>query len=214
MVTGALMSIIPALICITFHELSHGYVAWRLGDNTAKDMGRLTLNPIRHIDIFGLVMMALFKFGWAKPVPVNMMNFKYPKRYMAVTAIAGPVSNILLAIVVMLVYGLAVTPLSKDPSSMTAGTVTMIMLYNTAYISVALAVFNLLPIPPLDGSKVLFSLVSDKLYFKLMRYERFGMILLIIIITTNIFGDTIGRATMTLFTKLAFFANASYKLVN
>ena len=214
MVTGALMSIIPALICITFHELSHGFIAWRLGDNTAKDLGRLTLNPIKHIDIFGLIMMALFKFGWAKPVPVNMMNFKHPKRYMAVTALAGPVSNILLAIVVMLIYGLVVTPLSTDPSSMTAGTITMIMLYNTAYISVALAVFNFLPIPPLDGSKVLFSLVSDNLYYKLMRYERFGMILLIIIITTNVFGDTIGRATATLFGKLAFFANASYKLVN
>ena len=214
MVTGALMSIIPALICITFHELSHGFTAWRLGDNTAKDMGRLTLNPIKHIDIFGLIMMALFKFGWAKPVPVNMMSFKHPKRYMAITAIAGPASNILLAIVVMLIYGLVVAPLSTNPSEMTAGTITMIMLYNTAYISVALAVFNLLPIPPLDGSKVLFSLVSDNLYYKLMRYERFGMILLIILITTNVFGDTIGRATTAVFGKLAFFANVSYKLVN
>ena len=85
-----LLSVIPALLCITLHELSHGFVAYKLGDNTAKDMGRLTLNPIKHLDIFGLLMMVVFKFGWAKPVPVNMRNFKHPKRGMALTALAGP----------------------------------------------------------------------------------------------------------------------------
>ena len=94
--TDMLLAVIPALICITLHELSHGFVAYKLGDNTAKNMGRLTLNPIKHIDIFGLIMMVVLKFGWAKPVPVNMRNFKNPKRDMAITALAGPLSNVLI----------------------------------------------------------------------------------------------------------------------
>ena len=97
--TDILISVIPALLCITFHELCHGLVAYKLGDNTAKDAGRLTLNPIKHIDIMGLLMIIVFKFGWAKPVPVNMNNFKKPKSGMAITALAGPVSNIFLSII-------------------------------------------------------------------------------------------------------------------
>ena len=100
------LSVVPSLLCITFHEVSHGYVAYRLGDTTAKDAGRLTLNPIRHIDPMGLLMMVVFKFGWAKPVPVNMMRFRNPKRGMALTALAGPVSNVLLALVFLFLYGL------------------------------------------------------------------------------------------------------------
>ena len=95
-----------SLLCITFHEVSHGWVAYRLGDPTAKDAGRLTLNPLKHIDMMGLLMMVVFKFGWAKPVPVNMMRFRNPKRGMALTALAGPVSNVLLALVFLFLYGL------------------------------------------------------------------------------------------------------------
>ena len=100
------LSVVPSLLCITFHEVSHGYVAYRLGDTTAKDAGRLTLNPLKHIDPMGLLMMVVFKFGWAKPVPVNMMRFRSPKRGMALTALAGPVSNVLLALVFLFLYGL------------------------------------------------------------------------------------------------------------
>ncbi|MEF9972124.1 MAG: site-2 protease family protein, partial [Oscillospiraceae bacterium] len=111
-----LISVIPALLCITFHELCHGAVAYKLGDNTAKNAGRLTLNPIKHIDIMGLLMMVVFKFGWAKPVPVNMNNFKNPKRDMAITALAGPVSNVILAAFVLLIYGFLYVPLLKAGS--------------------------------------------------------------------------------------------------
>ena len=100
------LSVVPSLLCITFHEMSHGWVAYRLGDTTAKDAGRLTLNPLKHIDPMGLLMMVVFKFGWAKPVPVNMMRFRNPKRGMALTALAGPVSNVLLALVFLFLYGL------------------------------------------------------------------------------------------------------------
>ena len=105
-----LLSVVPALICITLHELSHGYVAYRLGDDTAKRAGRLTLNPIKHLDIMGLIMMVIFRVGWAKPVPVNMYKFKNPKRGMAITALAGPVSNILIAVVFLFLYGLLLIP--------------------------------------------------------------------------------------------------------
>ena len=100
------LSVVPALLCITFHEVSHGWVAYRLGDPTAKNAGRLTLNPLKHIDMMGLLMMVVFKFGWAKPVPVNMMRFRNPKRGMALTALAGPASNVLLALVFLFLYGL------------------------------------------------------------------------------------------------------------
>ena len=209
--TGALASIIPALICITFHELSHGFVAYKLGDTTAKDMGRLTLNPIKHIDIFGLVSMAIFGFGWAKPVPVNMMKFKRPKRYMAITALAGPVSNIILASFMLALFGLLTKPLGSGSQ---AGEIVLDMVYRTAYLSVALAIFNFIPIPPLDGSKVLFSLLPDDVYYKLMRYERYGMIILILILTTNVFDASIGRLTFSLFEQLFKIAQAVYNLVN
>ena len=102
-----LLGVIPSLICITLHELSHGYVAYRLGDDTAKQAGRLTLNPIRHLDPVGLLMMLVFRVGWAKPVPVNMYRFKNPKRGMAITALAGPVSNVLITLVFLLLEALA-----------------------------------------------------------------------------------------------------------
>ena len=212
--TGALLSVIPALVCITFHELAHGYTAYKLGDPTAKEMGRLTLNPIKHIDIFGLIMMMLFRFGWAKPVPVNMFRFKRPKWYMAVTAAAGPLSNLVLSVIVLFIYGLVLKPLYAAGGSQGAGIVVLEIVERTAYISTALAVFNLLPIPPLDGSKVLFSFFPESVYYKLMRYERYGMILLLLIMTTGIFSRTIGQMTATVFNRLLAVMRFSFKLVN
>ena len=212
--TGVLLSIIPALLCITIHELAHGYTAYRLGDNTAKDMGRLTLNPIKHIDIFGLLMMLVFRFGWAKPVPVNMHNFKRPRTGMAVTAVAGPLSNVVLATIVFFVYGLIFTLLGGFDSQGLKG-LALEMIHRTAYLSIALAIFNLAPIPPLDGSKVLFSFLSDEAYYKLMRYERFGMILLIVFLSTPLFANTIGRLTTTVYGfMIEKIAQTAFNLVN
>jgi Zn-dependent protease len=211
--TGVLISVVPALICITFHELAHGYIAYRLGDTTAKDLGRLTLNPIKHIDIFGIIMMVLFQFGWAKPVPVNMTNFKKPKRDMAITAFAGPISNLILAVFILFIYGLLYARLGGGyiPG---IGAIVLRTLNHTAVLSVSLAVFNLLPIPPLDGSKVLFSILPEKLYFNLMRVERFGMIFLLAFVRTRIFQDTLGRMVLSLFSFFTGAAQFAYNLVN
>ena len=206
--TDMILSVIPALICITLHELSHGFVAYKLGDNTAKYMGRLTLNPIKHIDVMGLISMVVFKFGWAKPVPVNMYNFKNPKKGMAICALAGPVSNIFIACVFLFLYGLLFIPLQ----GVSWGITVLEMIYTTAYLSVALAVFNIIPVPPLDGSKVLFSFISDSLYEKLMRYERYGMIILLALLAFDILSVPLGIATNFLLDKMFIVAEWTFKL--
>ena len=210
--TSILFSIIPALICITLHELSHGAVAYALGDDTAKRAGRLTLNPLAHIDWWGLVMMVLFRFGWAKPVPVNMYNFKNPKRGMAITALAGPVSNILIAAVFLFLYGALYRPLYTNGSALSYAILQMIM--TTAYLSLALAIFNFIPISPLDGSKVLFSFLSNDAYAKLMRYERYGMIVLVLLVATGATSGVLSTVTGWLYDKLFFIAEFGYDLVN
>lgn len=215
-----LIAAIPALICITIHELSHGLIAYKLGDNTAKDMGRLTLNPIKHIDILGLVMIVIIGFGWAKPVPVDMWKFKHPKWGMALTALAGPASNLLLALITLTVFMLLPYPYGGwmafiEGFLMTAGELPIITLiiHRLALINVFLAVFNLLPIPPLDGSKILFSLLPEKAYYTLMKYERFGMIFLFIIIfagrflSFDIFNTIVGQPAVTLLLYMADFVN-------
>ena len=209
-ITNTLLTVIPALVCITLHELSHGLVALALGDTTARDEGRLSLNPIRHIDLWGLLMMVICKFGWAKPVPVNMYRFKNPKRGMAITALAGPVSNILISCVALAAYGRLFAAWYDSK----VGIYFLQMLELTAYLSCSLAVFNFLPIPPLDGSKVLFSLVNQRQYEWLMRYERYGFLLLILLITTGAASGFLGNITGWLYEKLFVIAEYTFGLVN
>lgn len=209
-VLGVLLSVIPSLLCITLHELSHGLTARALGDDTAEKAGRLTLNPLRHLDLMGLVMMVVAHVGWAKPVPVNMMNFRNPKRGMAVTALAGPVSNVLITCVFFFLYGFLLIPLTGKGSA--AGGYAAQMIQLTAIISMGYAVFNLIPIPPLDGAKVLFSLVSDELYYKLMRYERYGMILLYVLVFSDLLGEPLHAAISYLTNRLFVFAEWGFAL--
>ena len=183
-----LLTVIPALVCITLHELSHGLVAYKLGDPTAKNAGRLTLNPIKHIDIMGLLMMLIARFGWAKPVPVDMRYFKNPKRGMAVTALAGPVSNVLIAAVAFALYGGVFDALRKSD----VGQVILEIIYTTGYLSLALALFNLIPIPPLDGAKVLFSFLPDRAYGFMLRYERYVMLLLFVLVFFGVLNGPLG----------------------
>lgn len=192
-----LFSAIPALLCITLHELSHGYVAYRLGDDTAKNAGRLTLNPLKHIDAMGLLMLIVAHVGWAKPVPVRMQNFEDPKRGMALTALAGPVSNLLITIVFLFLYGLAFPPASASGSSLALAGAQLLLV--TAHLSLGLGLFNLLPIPPLDGSKVLFALLPDERYAQLMRYERYGMLLLFALAFLGVTGRLLSAAIGAVF---------------
>ncbi len=173
-----LLQAVPALLCIMVHEISHGLAAYALGDRTAKEQGRLSLNPLRHIDWIGLAMLLLFHFGWAKPVQVDMRHFRHPKRDMAITALAGPASNFVLAILFLFLYGLLYSPCT---GSFLGGWL-LALLNSTVYLSIALGLFNLIPFPPLDGSKILFSFLPDRVYVRFMMLERYGMVVLIVLV--------------------------------
>lgn len=205
--TGILLSVVPALLCIVFHELCHGFVAYKLGDNTAKNAGRLSLNPFKHLDIVGLIAMMFLHVGWAKPVPVNMNSFKNPKRGMAITALAGPLSNILLAAVVLLLYGFLYIPLLKLGDF---GYVIIETLGRTAVFSCSLAVFNIFPIPPMDGSKVLFALLPDKAYYKLMEYERYGMLIVLLLVITGVIDPVLTYLVNALVSLLSPLMNLGF----
>ncbi|MBR6951513.1 MAG: site-2 protease family protein [Oscillospiraceae bacterium] len=206
-ITDALLNVIPAVICITLHELSHGVAALRLGDPTAKNAGRLTLNPLKHIDLFGLICLAVFGFGWAKPVPVDMRNFKNPRRGMGLTALAGPAANMAVAVVFLALWGFFTPALYGSK----AGTVVLGILRSTAVLSIGLAIFNVLPIPPLDGSKVAFSIVSERLYRKLMRYERYGMILLILLLAAGVLSAPMNRGVTFIWDRLVVVAETTFE---
>ena len=209
--TDALINAVPVLICITLHECAHGYTALKLGDTTARDMGRLSLNPFKHFDFIGFVMMVFLGFGWAKPVPIDMRRFKHPKRDMAVSAAAGPLCNVLITVVSLFLCGL-LTPLLYRPGR--AVYYLYLTIQQTAYLSLAFAVFNILPIPPLDGSKVLYSVIPEGAYWKLMRYERYGMLLLLLLVVTGVLSGPLNRAVSFLFSRLLFIAQWGFDLSN
>lgn len=194
----AFLRLLAVLLCLTVHETCHGLAALALGDPTAKREHRLSLNPLQHIDWFGLAAMLLLGFGWAKPVPVNMQYFKNPKRGMALTALAGPASNFALAVLLLL---LARAVYFRAPD--TALWVWLLyFLQLAAALSVGLGVFNLIPISPLDGSKVLFALLPDRAYMTLMRYERYGMLLLFAVILLGIGNNALGYAVSAVYSAL------------
>lgn len=192
------LSAFPVLVAITFHELSHGFIANRLGDPTARMLGRLTINPFAHIDIFGTVILPLmlliftngqFVFGYAKPVPVNPMNFKNPRRGMAITAAGGPITNLILAVLSILLLRFLVFPLSGVLPEVMAGKTLIplaLMLEASITINVVLAAFNLLPIPPLDGGRVLVGLLPQRQAISFSKIEPFGFIIVVILIATGI----------------------------
>lgn len=175
-----LLQICAILLCLTFHELSHGLIAYKLGDPTAREKGRLTLNPIKHIDPLGFILMLTVHVGWAKPVPVDMRYFKKPKQGMALTALAGPVSNFVMALLagalLSLLISFAWTPF-----------LLLYFLADLVIMNVGLGIFNLFPIPPLDGSKVLFSFLPTKAYLTILRYEKYVMGALMLLLWFGIF---------------------------
>jgi len=178
----------PFLLALTFHELAHGYVAWSLGDPTAKNAGRLTMNPLKHLDPLGVIAFIIMKIGWAKPVPINPGYFKDPQKGMLLVALAGPGANILLAIAsAILVKFLVMVPIiPMYILKPLAG-----MLVASVWINIMLAVFNCLPIPPLDGSKVLMGLLPPQTARSYAKLEPFGFILLLGLFYTGIISKVI-----------------------
>lgn len=169
-----ILSAMAALIALTLHEYAHGYAAYKLGDNTAKAMGRLSLNPIDHIDPLGALCMILFHFGWAKPVPINPLNFKNPKKGFAITAMAGPLTNLVLGFFTTFIYVLCANTFKVSNSAFINSFEKNILLFLVYFfsINIGLAIFNLIPVPPFDGSRILNVILPDRWYFKIMRYER------------------------------------------
>ncbi len=200
--------IIPAaFLAIIFHEISHGYVAYLLGDTTARDRGRLSLNPIKHVDIVGLICMVLFGFGWAKPVPISAYYFKNRRLGICLVSLAGPVSNILMAFLSVVLAVAIITFYTPQAAFMdTAIKILLEILVLFAVLNIGLAVFNLLPIPPLDGSKILFSFLPSRAYKFVLNYERYGMLVLIILINTPFFDSLLKNARSFLFETITYVA--------
>lgn len=183
------------IFCVLpIHEFAHGFVAYKLGDDTARLKGRLTLNPLAHVDPFGALMVLLVGFGYAKPVPVNIGRFKRGKRkqYMALTAFAGPVSNIIMATIFTFLECLVYYKFLFVNENMQY---VMMFLSIAAQINISLAVFNLLPIPPLDGSRILNAFLPDRIYFKIMQYERYIVLVVFALILMNVLDTPIALLT-------------------
>lgn len=184
--------LVPGMLAIVCHEVSHGYVAWRFGDPTARMMGRLTLNPLKHIDIIGTLMIFFVGIGWAKPVPVVFENLRNPKRDMIWVSVAGPITNLVLATVsAFLLRGLVAYGNPAVPGSPLAMLVEplVLMLAFSVYINLLLAIFNMIPVPPLDGGRVLAGLLPYKQAAALSRIEPYGMIIIIaLVFFTNMFS--------------------------
>ena len=196
------------LIALSLHETAHGYAAYKLGDPTAHSLGRLTLNPAKHLDPIGFICMLLFGFGWAKPVPINTRYFKKPRRDMLITAVAGPISNVLLAFIFALLMKLLILsvggiPLPTDPISNMKFFLYCFLFYGVR-LNIVLAVFNLLPIPPLDGSRLITSFLPPKAAMWVIRNERIIYFVLLAALFIGVLDPVISFLSNGL-TNLIFF---------
>lgn len=205
------------LISLSVHELCHGYAAYKLGDPTAKSMGRLSLNPLRHIDPFGFIALLLFRVGWAKPVVINARYFKKPKRDMAICSLAGPLSNFILAFLFSFVFAflerLGVTFSLMFHTPATYFGVLCIMAEYMVTINLGLCVFNLIPVPPLDGSKILYAFLPARIIYKILPYEKYFQLVLLLLLYTGFLSTPIHTVVSffyELFIKIAEVAILSW----
>ena len=178
------------LLAISAHEFAHGLISYWLGDPTPKRDGRLSLNPLHHLDLVGTICMLGFRFGWAKPVKVNPQYYKNPKQGMALTALAGPAMNLILAFLFLGIF-VGLFHVTEGSTEGILGYLMLLAQY-TAIMNIGLGVFNLIPIPPLDGSKILGIFLPQRTYFQLMKYERYGGLLMIVLLYTGVLSRPLG----------------------
>ena len=189
-ISEIIVSACAVLICMTFHEFAHGWVAYKLGDTLAKEDGRLTLNPFKHIDPIGFLCMIFFRFGWAKPVSCRPDRFKHPTLDFALVAAAGPIANFITAIFFILATQILDTTLQFHPNVFFASMSNFF--WEVSIYSVSLGLFNLIPLPPLDGSKIIRPLLPQKLRDMFDNFERYGIVILVIILYTGVFDGVFG----------------------
>lgn len=198
--SNILFSIPAIIIAITVHEYFHALVAYKLGDPTAKNEGRLTLNPIKHLDPVGTLFLIIFGFGWGKPVPIATLNFRNPKRDTGLVSLAGPLSNMGLAIISSFLYGI----FSSVNMNVQVSEYISSFFWYLAALNIALAILNLLPIYPLDGSKIFSLFLPERIYFKILNYERYFFIILIVLMFTGVFNFVINGLTDAFMTIAEF----------
>ena len=208
-----LLAIPAALIALCVHEYAHGYVAYRLGDPTARSLGRLSLNPLRHLDPIGTLFMVIFHFGWAKPVPINPRYFKDPRKGMALTAAAGPISNLILAFLAALFAKLTSLLSGVVLAALPIDFLYFFFLYLINFfvlfhfMNLTLCVFNLIPLPPLDGSRIFYVFLPPKWYCTVMKYERIIQIILLVALWLGAFSGILSKVT-------EFLSNAIFYLLS
>lgn len=191
-----LLSIPAVLIALTVHEYAHGYAAYKLGDPTARSLGRLSLNPLRHLDVLGVICMVFFRFGWAKPVPINTRYFKKPRRDMAITALCGPLANFLLAFfgaflcfAVAAIFNSFMAGAVPSPFWELCMRYILQFLYLFHFLNLTLGLFNLIPLPPLDGSRIFCVFLPARAYYAVMKYEKYIALALMLLLYFGVFNN-------------------------
>lgn len=209
-----LLGVPITLIALSGHEFAHGFVSDKLGDPTPRSEGRLTLNPLAHLDLMGTILMVLTGFGWAKPVMINPRYYKNPKSGMALTAAAGPLANLIMAFIGLLIYALFfIINIKFNLKLDNAVSITGQVAYLFAFRNLCFMVFNIIPIPPLDGFKVLGILVPNKIYYTILQYERYAIIIIMVLSLTGAFSAIIGTGVELVMSGIMGLLNTLVKVM-